>query len=313
MHCWNKLVDNYLLDLKLYKRKAATISAYKTHLQRFVTHLQNATPHRCTRADVLLAFRNVFNLEEKSYNGYGSRRLFTAIIHTFLRWCRENKLIPVFPLRLTFSDTNTHTRKTTAITKDDINKLLDTIRSSPCKNKLRDETLIATYAFTGIRRSEALILRVDAYDMQEQTISLRNKGGKLKCVPVIPSLAKTLRLYIDELTAPHIEQNRNQYLFPGRAEDSHLSLRQANNIFNKWKQIANLPKNLTIHSFRSGFATILYSCSKDMLLVSKALHHRDVRTTAEYIDIQAGIPDLVLSAFASSTSSQPNFNQEISA
>ncbi len=297
-------MDNYLLDLKLYGRKSATIRTYRTHLQRFVKQFQNSMPYRCNRADVLLAFRNVFQYDEKSYKGYGSRRLFAAVVHAFLGWSRENRLIPVFSLNLPRYETNTHTQKTIAITKDDIDNLLSTIRSSASKNKLRDETLMTLYAFTGIRRAEALTLQFESYKMREQILSIRNKGGRRKFVPVIPILAKTLRLYIDEQAGLFSEKNSKQYLFPGRTKDSHLSSRQANNIFNNWKKRAELPGNLTIHSFRSGFATILYRCSKDVLLVSKALHHLDVRSTVEYIDIQTGVSDLMLTAFSSFTPSR---------
>jgi len=304
MHDWNMLADNYLCELELFGRQTATIVTYRTHLQRFIKHLQSPTPYCCTRPDVLLTFSKVFQLEEKSYKGHGSRRLFTAVVHTFLKWCRENMLIPIFSLTFPFNTTNMHRKKTTAITKNDIHKLLSTIRSSSSKMKLRDETLLSLYAFTGIRRAEALTIRLEAYKTLEQTIWIRNKGGRLKSVPVIPELAKTLNLYIAKHTSRCSAKNGKQYLFPGRTKNSNLSMRQANNIFNKWKQTADLPDNLTIHSFRSGFATILYHCSKDMLLVNKALHHIDLRSTAEYIDIQTGVSDLMLSAFASPTSAQ---------
>ncbi|MGH8247870.1 MAG: tyrosine-type recombinase/integrase, partial [Gammaproteobacteria bacterium] len=40
---------------------------------------------------------------------------------------------------------------------------------------------------------------------------------------------------------------------------------------------------LTIHSFRAGFATALHRATGDVLLVSRSLGHRDLRPTMRYV------------------------------
>jgi len=54
--------------------------------------------------------------------------------------------------------------------------------------------------------------------------------------------------------------------------------------------MAGLRKELTIHSFRAGFASTLHGGSGDVVLVSRALGHRDLRPTLRYV---APYPELL--------------------
>jgi site-specific recombinase XerD len=72
-------------------------------------------------------------------------------------------------------------------------------------------------------------------------------------------------------------------LFPGRIADTHLSAKQSWIRFEKWKKLADIRKQLTIHSFRAGFATILYHSYADVLLVARAMGHNDPKVTARYL------------------------------
>jgi integrase len=55
---------------------------------------------------------------------------------------------------------------------------------------------------------------------------------------------------------------------------------------------------LTIHSFRAGFATQLYQSSKDIVIVARAMGHKHIKTTNQYIaDDMALIHEAVEEAF----------------
>jgi len=74
-------------------------------------------------------------------------------------------------------------------------------------------------------------------------------------------------------------------LFPGRVAGRGLTPRQAQGRFEHWKTVAGLRDDITIHSFRAGFATALHRGSGDVVLVSRALGHRDLRPTLRYIEL----------------------------
>lgn len=174
-------------------------------------------------------------------------------------------------------------RPTPPITMAEVARLLDTIRLSGDSKSLRDEALFAVYAFTGIRRSEALALRISDYDPLAQTLRLpRVKGGGqgLRHVPKL--LIEILDRYIS-VKRTELRMAGECPMFPGRDANAPLSPRQAQLCFDHWKQVAGLRTKLTLHSFRAGFATRLHESSRSLLLVSRALGHRSPRTAEIYI------------------------------
>jgi integrase len=87
-------------------------------------------------------------------------------------------------------------------------------------------------------------------------------------------------------------------MFPGRSSTKPLSTKQVQLRFEVWKIAAGLRSELTIHSFRSGFATRLHQVSRSPLLVSRALGHRDPTTTARYIaEDQTALKEALEKAF----------------
>ncbi|MGE5299721.1 MAG: tyrosine-type recombinase/integrase [Acidobacteriota bacterium] len=62
-----------------------------------------------------------------------------------------------------------------------------------------------------------------------------------------------------------------------------LSVRYAQERFDKWKAASGIRNNLAIPSFRSGLATLLHQQTGDILLVANAPGHSDIRTTQRYI------------------------------
>jgi len=123
------------------------------------------------------------------------------------------------------------------------------------------------------------------------------KGGGEGSKHVPRRLARILREYLSERKAQpgfglHLP------LFPGRPSTRPLSTKEVQLRFEKWKRAAGLRRELTIHSFRSGFATRLHDVSRSPLLVSRALGHRDPRTTVRYIaEDEAALKEALEKAF----------------
>ncbi len=76
-------------------------------------------------------------------------------------------------------------------------------------------------------------------------------------------------------------------MFTAAGTEKRLSNRQVNTRFTKWKNLSGIRKELTPHSFRSGFADTLYKTSKDLLRVSSALGHLHIRITRRYLQQSA--------------------------
>ncbi|MBI5809219.1 MAG: site-specific integrase [Ignavibacteriales bacterium] len=177
-----------------------------------------------------------------------------------------------------------YSRKTTALTQEEISILFNTISKSTDSNAERDKTLFAVYAYTGIRKSEALELLISDYDSVSKIFHLRKSKRSSKTFQIIPTiLSQILDKYLEERLKLINRDNDSLPLFPGKELNKKLSSRQASNRFEKWKRISGIRKNLTIHSFRAAYASQLYKKTKDPLLVSYALGHSSFETTKRYI------------------------------
>jgi integrase/recombinase XerC len=55
--------------------------------------------------------------------------------------------------------------------------------------------------------------------------------------------------------------------------------------FALWLRRARIQKALSVHSLRHTFGTLLYQATRDLVLVSRALGHRDVKSTQRYVHL----------------------------
>lgn len=188
-------------------------------------------------------------------------------------------------------------RRTIPITKEEVDLFLETIVNADDRYSLRDEALFSVYAFTGLRRCEALLLTLGDVDVRWHTLfAARPKGGRSRLQPIPRRLSDVLNRYI-ALNFPGTHQPLWP-LFPGRHPARALSAKQAWLRFDKWKRLAGIRKGLTIHSFRAGYATALYKATSDVWLVSRAVGHADIRTTEGYIEGDLSqIPAILESCF----------------
>jgi integrase len=220
-----------------------------------------------------------------------------SIIKSFFTWATSTGLIqqnPSVNLRLARNEQ----LPPKPILKDDLARLFRIIHEDKSPRARRDEALFALYAYSGVRRKEGLSVRVGDLDLGQDRIWLRGTKtgyGNLRSMPI--SLRTILDEYIRKSPAPRF-RSRNSFLFPGRICGRSLSPRAANMRFNHWKRKANLSPELTIHSFRSGFASHLYGVTRDAILVSHALGHKSLASVNRYISIhELGTRDAIRKAF----------------
>ena len=69
--------------------------------------------------------------------------------------------------------------------------------------------------------------------------------------------------------------------FAGR-QGRPLSARTVQYRFEFWLRRAGVRRALSVHALRHSFGTLLYQATRDLLLVSRALGHRDVKSAQRY-------------------------------
>lgn len=274
-------IEKYLRHLNASDFSANTIYFYSKDLDRMLNYSGNLLLEAITTEfldDFLISIKNSESI--KSPNSINRHK---SVYRSFLKWCFLQEYLQKdfsFYIRLS----KVCSKNTIAIRPDEIKKLLDTISKFNDPLSKRDRTLFAIYAFSGIRKAEALFLRVCDFDINSGIIYLPKLKSTAKRTQKIPTvLAKILCEYVNEnFTLKNM--NSIQPLFPGQKHNNPLSPRQASNRFEKWKKESGIRENLTIHSFRAGYATQIYRKHKDPLFVSYVLGHSSFSSTKRYIN-----------------------------
>ncbi len=288
-------IQDFITHLKAAGRSSSTISCYFHDLELLGENLGNMKLSRITDSHLE---KTIIQLHDSSVRGSvrsaAALNRIKSVYRSFFKWAFESgRVSHNAAARLYLA--RTKSRPTAPITMKEIICLLSAIRKSNDPLAKRDEALFATYAFTGIRRSEALSLRISDYDPVLLTLFLRQtKQGNNRIQPVPFQLAWILEKYIRSMkrSTPYCP------LFFGRQPERPLSARQAQVRFERWKNLAGIRKDITIHSFRAGFATLLYETTGDILLVSRAVGHANIQTTRRYIqDNMSGIREAVEKIF----------------
>lgn len=281
-----KTASEYLTHLKAAGRLPATIESYETSLD-----LLARLPDR--RAALESSTASVLDTAVAGMSGAGkpggpqrseaTLNRYRSTYRGFFRWPFETGRIPRNPAAL-LCLARVDSPPTPPITPAETKLLLDAIRHSNDPLRHRDEALSLTCALTGLRRTEALRLDVSDYDAGNGMLQVKSgKGRRARTIPVAPQLASVLRRFCEN------KANREgEKLLPGRVPGHGLNARQAHARLQRWKTAAGLRRELTIHSFRAGFATTLHRGCGDVVLVSRALGHRDLRPILRYVELTQG-------------------------
>jgi integrase/recombinase XerC len=270
--------------LKASGKAPSTISCYQRDLERLLGILGNVN---LGEISTKLLEEIIVMLQDSSVIGKSCRAAATmnrikSAYRSFFTWAYESGHAshnPALKLKLA----KAFSQPTTPIQIREINQLLATISKSNNPHAARDEALFALYAFTGIRCSEAVALRIKDYNSHSLLLNLPDiKSARYRLQPLPDRLCRILEKWIYILNC-NGNTDLCSFLFSGRHPGQPLSPRQVLMRFNYWKTVSDIRNNLTIHSFRAGFATLLYQSSGDLLLVARALGHRNIRTTIRYI------------------------------
>lgn len=138
----------------------------------------------------------------------------------------------------------------------------------------RDSLIISLLYTTGIRRSEAVNIKIS--DIQNDKILITGKGNKQRFVFLTPQLVNKINLWLN------YRGNNNGFLF------SHINNTNKNITANYLfkileKRIKQLGiDNLSPHDFRRTFITNLLNSGVDVITVSQLAGHSSVNTTVRY-------------------------------
>ncbi len=165
----------------------------------------------------------------------------------------------------------------TVLSQDEVTRLIEA-----ATNGMHRMLLILLYA-TGMRRTEATLLKVSDIDSQRMVIHIRRgKGMRDRDVPLTPKLLEALRDYW-RWKKPRV------YLFPSKVStpgtEQPISDKTVWNVCRAAADRAGIHKKLGPHTLRHCFATHLLEAGADLRTIQLLMGHERLEDTTIYLHL----------------------------
>jgi site-specific recombinase XerD len=159
------------------------------------------------------------------------------------------------------------------LSKEDVSAIL-----ASEKNLSHRLLLMIAYS-SGLRVSEVVQLKREDIDISRKMITVRSgKGRKDRCTLLADSVIGTLKLH-------YMNDNSSTWIFPGMKQDTHLSIRSAQRIFENALKRTDVKIDASIHTLRHAFATHLLENGTDIRYIQELLGHASIKTTSRYTHV----------------------------
>jgi integrase/recombinase XerD len=160
---------------------------------------------------------------------------------------------------------------------------------------------LATLRYTGLRRNEIAMLRLDQVDLDARRISLVGKGDKARIVPIAPPLVPILDDYVGTLR-PGRPTSAFFFVNPSSQRGGTNAGRYGPMSVSVLVRAAGTGAGVSgrhfPHRWRHSYATSLLRRGADIHVVQRLLGHSNIATTTRYLHLSdADLTDAVDKAF----------------
>ena len=158
--------------------------------------------------------------------------------------------------------------------------VLDELNYTDDFEGIRDKLIIELFYSTGIRRIELTELKLTNVDAANKTLKVIGKRNKERYVPLLNSVIKTIRLYIQERNKLEVIKD-SSYLFLTR-KGVKIYETLVYRIINQYFSLASSKVKKSPHILRHSFATHLLNQGADLNAVKELLGHTSLAATQVY-------------------------------
>lgn len=146
----------------------------------------------------------------------------------------------------------------------------------------RDKTIVMLMYACGLRVTELVDLPIANVFFDEGFIKVRGKGNKERLVPVGEKTLRQLSLYLQYFRVHQEPKNEAKALLILNRNGGALSRVSIFKIVKQLAKRAEIKKNISPHTLRHSFATVLVEAGADLRAVQKMLGHESITTTEIY-------------------------------
>lgn len=267
-HETRSIFNEYLLSLKLENKAEATVSKYRSIIEKFLVGC-TVPIEELTAGDVLAWFLQYsINKKPKTID------LVLACLSSFFTFCLAEEYMETVVIKnrwrpkIPYSLPNYLNEQEYARVKLAAEKL-----------PIRDRAVILFLFSSGVRRSEVAQLTIQDVNLVKRTVEVVGKGKKIRHVHISEECALVLREYLQTRTA-----DESGPLFLNKFKQ-HLGAQGIYKITTSLGKLAGLKRRLNPHSCRHTFATNMLARGTELEFIADEMGHADLNTTRVYARI----------------------------
>lgn len=218
-------------------------------------------------------------LEKEKNNSVSTRNQRLSSIHSF---CKYIRLASVEYINQMNEILNIEMKKSTKkdleyLTKEEIKKIIDSF-DLKSKKEYRDYTITSLLYDSGIRVTELLNIKIYNINFDNNTLTIKGKGNKIRTIPISSNVINIVMVYIDLYK---INIKSNELLFFNSRKEK-LTKEGIKYIIKKYCKRCNINKNVTPHTFRHSKAMHLLENNVNLIYIRDFLGHESITTTEIY-------------------------------
>lgn len=271
-------LDSYLSFLAVERNLSnATIQSYEEDLRHFIFW---ADDRHAKISELLPEELDDFLSEvasKEEYSPTSVARHFSSL-RGFLRYLQSEKAFPYSTDSLLAPPRIGHYLPE-CLTREEIDSVFAKI-ANESKAPERDTALLELLYSEGLRIAEALALRLQDVDLDNEWIKPIGKGNKQRLVPLGEKAKRNLRLWMQ---GPRLGLSPKTDSVILNSHGKKMSRMGAWKLIQKYT--AHLDKHVTPHTFRHSFATHCLEVGMDLRVLQELLGHANVTTTQIYTHV----------------------------
>lgn len=219
----------------------------------------------------------LLELEDERHLSSSTLNRVSAAISTVLTHCWEHRQISELPFRkLPKRKEGEH--RLVWFTEDQIEQMAIAAQTIFMRDDLAD--IIRVAAYTGMRRTELVTLKVKDIDLIERRIHVGGRPGfqtkakNYRCIPIADQIMMTLTRRVSDLG--------DEVTIFGKDFEN---LDQLGRAFNKVRDYVRIPPNYVFHCLRHSFGTMLNDKGVPALTIKELMGHKRIETTLRYVKV----------------------------
>jgi integrase/recombinase XerD len=262
-----------------------TLASYRRDLRRYLGHLAArgvTDPGSVAEADVssfLVALRE--GDEEHPPLAATSAGRAVVAVRGFHRFLLREGIATADPARGVRPPAPPK-RLPKAISVQDVEALLAAAGADETPRAVRDRALLELLYGCGARISEAVGLDLDELDMEQGVVRLLGKGSKERIVPVGSYARQAVQSYLVRARPALAAAGKGSPALFLNSRGGRLSRQSAWTALRAAARRAGITREVSPHTLRHSFATLLLDGGADVRVVQELLGHASVTTTQVY-------------------------------